>query len=371
MANQNGEREVSSKVLADVVEALVGAAMVDGGFPKALACLQVFLPEIQWKPLNTRRGELFERAADTDLPESLKPLETLIGYQFNKKTLLLEGITHASYNAGLQSYERLEFLGDSILDNIVVLAMYAQNPELSHFQMHLLRTALVNADFLAFLCMSWGIEQEESNLQQTGGKGSGSDPATFEEISTTVKFPLWRFLRHMSPTLSSVQLATSKQFAELQPEIEKVIENGSHYPWALLAKLQAQKFYSDIVESLLGAVWIDSGSLDECTAMVERMGILKYLRRIVQDGVHVMHPKEELGILADDLKVTYSIRIDSVKRYVCEVFVGAERIVQYEGGVSKMEAQTKAAELAVAILGTRKDGVGGGEVDVVGDAMVE
>ncbi|TVY48374.1 Dicer-like protein [Lachnellula occidentalis] len=373
MTNQDGEREVSSKVLADVVEALVGAAMVNGGFPKALACLQVFLPEIEWKPLDTRRGELFERAAEADLPEGLKPLETLIGYQFNKKALLLEGITHASYNAGLQSYERLEFLGDSILDNIVVLAMYAQDPELSHFQMHLLRTALVNADFLAFICMSWDIEQEACDLQQTGGTSSDSGSATFEEISTTVKFPLWRYLRHMSPPLSSVQIATSKRFAELQPEIKNVIDNGSHYPWALLAKLQAHKFYSDIVESLLGAVWIDSGSLNECTAIVERMGILKYLRRILKDGVHVMHPKEELGILADSLKVKYKLRIDSVKQYVCEVFVGAERIVRYEGGVSKMEAQTKAAELAVAILGKRKDGAGGVELELgcEGDAMVE
>jgi len=30
----------------------------------------------------------------------------------------------------------------------------------------------------------------------------------------------------------------------------------------LLARLEALKFYSDIVESLLGAVWIDSGSFD-------------------------------------------------------------------------------------------------------------
>lgn len=363
---------MSSKVLADVVEALVGAAMVNGGFSKALACLQVFLPELQWKPLDMRRGELFQRAGEADLPESLKSLETLIGYQFNKKALLLEAITHASYNAGLQSYERFEFLGDSILDNIVVLAMYAQSPELTHFQMHLLRTALVNADFLAFICMSWYIEQETSSLQQTGGNSSDSGPATFEEISATVKFPLWRFLRHMSPTLSSVQIATSKRFAELEPEIKNVIENGSHYPWALLAKLQAQKFYSDIVESLLGAVWIDSGSLDECTTIVERMGILKYLRRIVKDAVHVMHPKEELGILADSLEVKYTIRIDKVKQYVCEVFVGAERIVEYEGGVSKMEAQTKAAELAVAILGKRKDAVGCVELGSEGDVkMVE
>lgn len=63
------------------------------------------------------------------------------------------------------------------------------------------------------------------------------------------------------------------------------------------------------------------------------------------------------------------------------MFVGDERIVEYVDGVSKMEAQTKAAEIAVSILRARKDaglGVGGGdemELDidnvVNGDAMEE
>jgi dsRNA-specific ribonuclease len=295
----------------------------------------------------------------------------LIGYgPFTRKALLIEAITHASHSAG-SSLERFEFLGDSILDHVVVTAMFKN--DLSHFQMHLLRTALVNADFLAYICMEWSIEQESSNLQQTSNNSSDSGSATFEEVSTKVKFPLWRFMRHMSPTLGSVQAATSKRFAQLQPKIKNAIENGTHYPWSLLAKLQAQKFYSDIIESLLGAVWIDSGSLEECTAMAERMGILKYLRRIIQVGVHVMHPKEELGILADSLEVTYRLSFDNVKQYVCEVFVGNERIVGYEGGVSKMEAQTKAAELAVAILRKRKDSVGVSEdmeFGHEGDAMV-
>ena len=39
----DGKRWVSSKVLADVCEALVGAAMVDGGYEKALKCLGVFV----------------------------------------------------------------------------------------------------------------------------------------------------------------------------------------------------------------------------------------------------------------------------------------------------------------------------------------
>lgn len=89
-ATQDGKREMSSKVLADVVEALVGAAMIHGGFTKALACLEICLPEIKWKPFKDRRDELFDRAPKVELPDALQPLEDLIGYSFSKKALLLE-----------------------------------------------------------------------------------------------------------------------------------------------------------------------------------------------------------------------------------------------------------------------------------------
>jgi len=189
-------------------------------------------------------------------------------------------------------------------------------------------------------------------------------------------------MRHMSPEMGSEQADTLKRFTELQPQIKTAIKSGSHYPWALLAKLQAQKFYSDMVESLLGAVWIDSGSLDTCTSIVARMGILAYFERIVKEGVHVMHPKEELGVLADTSEVKYTLSLGEedggAKQYACEVFVGDDRIVEYVGGVSKMEAQTKAAELAVSILRARKAaGLVGEKMEldvdneIDGDSMVE
>ena len=54
----NGKWKLSSKVLADVVKALIGAAMINGGIPKALLCLQVFLPELQWQKIEICRDSL-------------------------------------------------------------------------------------------------------------------------------------------------------------------------------------------------------------------------------------------------------------------------------------------------------------------------
>jgi dsRNA-specific ribonuclease len=267
--------------------------MVDGGIPKALACLQIFLPELEWTPLETRQTYLFQRTPDVDLPATLQHLEDLIGYTFKKKALLVEAMTHASYRSGSQSLERFEFLGDAVLDYIVVNAM-VREAELSHVEMHHLRTSLVNADYLAFICMEWSIEQEIIDLAPDPSELDEDGLPKFKERPRTVLFPLWRFLRHRSPRLGADQHATSQRHVELRGQIIEAFERGTHYPWALLARLKAEKFFSDMVESLLGAIWIDSGSFETCAEVVERMGILEYFRRILKDGVDTLHPKEAL-----------------------------------------------------------------------------
>jgi dsRNA-specific ribonuclease len=375
-ANGASKRDMSTKVLADVVEALIGAAKLDGGMPKALACLRVFLPEIDWQSLEHRRATVFDQApADIVLPPLIEPLEELIGYSFNKKVLLVEAITHASCNSGTASLERLEFLGDAVLDSLIVNAVCNQEVELSHIEMHHLRTAFVNADFLAFMCMEWTIEQETGNVIE--------DERThnFQTLSTNVSLALWKFMRRSSQVLTALQLETSNRHLALRDDINAALASGSHYPWALLCRLQAPKFYSDIVESLLGAVYIDSGSLDACEGVIERMGILPYLRRVIRDSVHNMHPKEELGILADMQTVKYVIGLEKKvvenlekRAYTCDVFVGNKNIVSVNDGSGREEVKTKAAEVAVKILkehgasGTDRV-MQGGFIDAVDDVM--
>ena len=161
---------MSMKVLADVVEALFGAAKLDGSMSQALACMCVFLPEIDWRSFKDRRATVFDQApADIVLPPLLEPLEELIGCSFKKKVLLVKAMTHASCNSRIASLERLEFLGDAVLDSLIVNAIYNQQVELSHIEMHHLRTAVVNADFLAFICMEWTIEQKTGNVVKTSG----------------------------------------------------------------------------------------------------------------------------------------------------------------------------------------------------------
>jgi ribonuclease-3 len=60
--------------------------------------------------------------------DDIKTIEESIGYVFNDKNLLIDALTHSSYlnehRGNTVSYERLEFLGDSILDFIVAEELY-------------------------------------------------------------------------------------------------------------------------------------------------------------------------------------------------------------------------------------------------------
>ncbi|KAK4902509.1 Dicer-like protein 2 [Elasticomyces elasticus] len=88
-------RQMSSKVLADVVEALIGAAYMDGGLAKAYHCIQVFLPDETWYSASEIYKHLTPDASPASVG-SLHDLERLVGHHFNNPTLLIEAITHAS-----------------------------------------------------------------------------------------------------------------------------------------------------------------------------------------------------------------------------------------------------------------------------------
>lgn len=255
-------------------------------------------------------------------------------------------------------FDRLEFIGDAILDFIVVQAVYAIDPPLENWQMHLLRTALVNADILGFLVMEctysqpcFDVRADEFGSDSVNGRRRSSP----ELVPTEVDIPLWSFMRQSSAELTIEREATQARHAELRRSIRDAMDSGTHYPWALLARLHAQKFYSDLFEALVGAIWVDSGpDFYACRRFVEEIGILPYLRRLLRDGVHVLHPKEELGRLAEREAVEYvAVEVvgkeDGEREWACEVRIGARSIVAVDGCLFKEEAKVTAATRACAI----------------------
>ena len=68
-----------------------------------------------------------------------------LGYEFKNIHLLQMALTHSSYanENKVQSYERLEFLGDSILSFIVSTQLYASSENIPEGEMSKLRAAIV------------------------------------------------------------------------------------------------------------------------------------------------------------------------------------------------------------------------------------
>jgi ribonuclease-3 len=77
----------------------------------------------------------------------LERLSETIGYRFRDEDLLLRALTHASY--GAVHNERLEFLGDSVLNCAVALELYGKFPRLTEGELSRLRASLVSQPSLA------------------------------------------------------------------------------------------------------------------------------------------------------------------------------------------------------------------------------
>ena len=73
---------------------------------------------------------------------NLEDLVSVIGYRFNDPSLLARALTHRSY--GPLHNERLEFLGDSVLNCAIALELYQKFPELTEGVLSRLRANLVN-----------------------------------------------------------------------------------------------------------------------------------------------------------------------------------------------------------------------------------
>ncbi|KAH7398974.1 dicer-like protein 2 [Phaeosphaeria sp. MPI-PUGE-AT-0046c] len=340
----------SSKVIADVIESLIGTSYVVGGLDKAFACVQTLLPLEPWTSIPSANDILYEAAPIESGLATFGILEKLLGYSFSKRGLLLEALTHASFKGphAHSSYQRLEFLGDAVLDYIISKRLYAHKPSLSHQKMHAIRTATVNASFLAFRMFETTVPEETTN----------KSTLQLESVNRA----LWQFLRSGSPAINVSRDIALSQHRKSRALIIAGLDNDSRFPWHLFALTDAPKFLSDIVESVIGAVYTDShGDIPTCEVVVRRLGILDCLERILRDQVDCLHPKERLGHLAVERDVKY-VRVSdettdgaSKGLYRCQVKVGGVEVGGVVGGLKKLNAETIAAWQAVGLLEGRSD----------------
>ncbi|CAL8271375.1 unnamed protein product [Merluccius merluccius] len=241
------EQCIADKSIADCVEALLGCYLTSCGERAA----QMFLCSLGLKVLPV--GRRTEAAATPDLgygwlkipprsmldhPDAERTLNHLISgfenfekkinYTFQNKAYLLQAFTHASYhyNTITDCYQRLEFLGDAILDYLITKHLYEDPRQHSPGVLTDLRSALVNNTIFASLAVKYDYHKYFKAIS----------PELFHVIDDFVQFQLEK--NEMQGMDS--ELRRSEEDEEKEEDLE------------------VPKAMGDIFESLAGAIYMDS-----------------------------------------------------------------------------------------------------------------
>nr|XP_043618626.1 ribonuclease 3-like protein 3 isoform X2 [Erigeron canadensis]XP_043618627.1 ribonuclease 3-like protein 3 isoform X2 [Erigeron canadensis] len=223
---------------------------------------------------------------------SLKEMEKVIGYKFKKKDLLQQAFTHPSYQ-GAESYERLEYVGDSILNFLISKQQFFMYPNLPPGSLTALRAANVDTEKLA---------------------------------RVAVKYNFHKYLRHENPMLS-------KQIRVFTSALEK-------YPFHSFGLIDAPKTLADIVESTIGAIYVDSNSSIDTTWEVAKV----LLEPMITPEMLQHNPVRKLNELCHKKKLKIRFRDKWSKQGVYEVFIDNQLKGRGEYKAKKEIALNRAAE---------------------------
>lgn len=88
--------------------------------------------------------------------QSVEKLQKRLGYQFRDKNLIIEALTHKSYKKPYNN-ERLEFLGDAVLDLIVGEYLFKKFPNVAEGELSKMRSSLVSEKGFELLALEIGL----------------------------------------------------------------------------------------------------------------------------------------------------------------------------------------------------------------------
>ncbi|KAG5549523.1 hypothetical protein RHGRI_014751 [Rhododendron griersonianum] len=273
-----GSTKIKSKTVADVVEALIGAFLSTGGEAAALAF-------IDWLGIKVDFVNVpYERQFPVQ-PEKLvniKFFESLLNYSFRDASLLVEALTHGSYML-LEipgCYQRLEFLGDAVLDYVITTHLYRKYPGMSPGLLTDLRSASVNNECYARSAMKAGLHKHILHASQDLHKHIVTTVENFEQLSMATTFG-W----------------------ESETTFPKV---GLQPLFSFMPITQIKLVLGDIIESLAGAILVDSGYNE----YIVFQSIRPLLEPLITPETVRLHPVRELHELCQ--KEHYNMKKDVV-----------------------------------------------------------
>ncbi|KAL7748310.1 Dicer-like protein 1 [Sorochytrium milnesiophthora] len=271
---------VGKKTLADIVEAIIGASFIDYGEEAAYKTFLYFLEDVAQKypTIEALYTTVINQYADDAERESthvekfpiapgldVQQLGRCIGYQFRSYSLGAEALTHPSY-IPYSSYERLEWLGDAIVQIMAVNYIYRNYPGQTPYQYTEMRAVATSNMFMSMVAVHLGMHRVLACKNHLLAKAIDKFAQDLDTLGITPEKP-W------------LDTPGRGDNGEVQYYRTIPIANIS----SLWEKLAPPKALGDLMESVIAAVWIDSGCDTEC---VQRL----YLRMFEPYLPHYVSP---------------------------------------------------------------------------------
>lgn len=117
-----------------------------------------------------------------DISEKIDELESKLAYSFNNKDFLKEALTHKSFSnenrsLNLKDNERLEFLGDAVLDLVISELLFKMHEDVNEGELSKKRSLLVREEPLSEIAMEIGLGEYlflGKGEEQSGGRTKSS-----------------------------------------------------------------------------------------------------------------------------------------------------------------------------------------------------
>ncbi|KYM88476.1 Endoribonuclease Dicer [Atta colombica] len=325
-----GVQILSDKTVADSVEALIGVYLKSNHIEGAAKLLKWFgiLPDVK---IDMLLGSISQDPViGVGDPNYHMPwadtLESKIGYKFKNRAFLLQAFTHPSFTANgiTECYQRLEFLGDAILDFLITCYIYENGVNLSPGDLTDLRSALVNN--ITFACLS-------------------------------VRHGLHTALLAYAPKLHEI----IDCFVRFQEERDYVVNDELLYVLIeedecnLTEYVDVPKVLGDLFESLIGAIYLDSGKnltkVWEIIYSFMHKEIDEFSKNIPKQPIRVIH--ENTDICPKFLEATL-IKGTGIVMVPLKITIAGKDKLFHGFGVNKKQAKCAASKQALKRLQLEK-----------------
>ncbi len=176
------------------------------------------------------------------MEDKYQQFEKRFGISFKNRGLLEQAFTHRSYinenkNSGLEHNERLEFLGDAVLELITTEFLYDKFPEVSEGILTAYRSALVRTETISRVARKMGM-----NELLKLSKGEARDEGKARDYILANTFEAFLGALHLDQGYE----VTKRIVADLLfQEIEDIIETGSWKDSKSRVQEYAQEAYKE------------------------------------------------------------------------------------------------------------------------------